>query len=372
MVGVSIVVPVKGRIYYLERLLNSIEEAKKSTCYPTEVIVVDSSEKETKLAIESLCKRFQARYYYLQGGVSEARNYGTKIARLSIVLFIDSDCEVECNVFNEHIKCYKDKQIGGCIGLTEFRGKKNWLWSIIEKMPFLQPFRWARWKNYASWGPCTNISFRKEVLEKVNGFESIMGNKEGGEDVDIGYRINSLGYKFICNSNAKVYHTRETWAKLPQFIERTFRFGRAEYHLMKRHPENIFLDVPKNSLVFFFLLLLSIYNIIIKGSLLYVMIPFIWILVAIFIQSLLSLKRGLVKGDWKDLASIYFAMMFDSLFEFGTAVECVKKGDLKLLFYRFVYTDEQLLSRWHFGVIRIWVLFASLLILFIVLLLLRG
>lgn len=368
MIGLSIVVPVKGRSYYLEMLLKSIEEAKKSTLYPIETIVVDSSEKETKLAIESLCNRFQARYYYWQGGVSEARNYGTKNAKFSTLFFIDSDCEVECNLFNEHIKCYTDKQIGGCVGLTEFRGKKTWLWTIIEKMPFLQPFRWAQWKSHVSWGPCTNISFRKEVLEKANGFESIMGNKEGGEDVDIGYRINSLGYKILCNPNAKVYHARETWIKLPQFIERTFRFGRAEYHLMKKHPENIFLDVPKNSLVFFFLLILSIFRVIINSSLLYIAIPFIWLFIAIFTQSLLSLKRRLIKGNWKDIAPICFAMLFDLVFEFGTVIEYVRKRDLKLLPYKFIYTEDQRLSRWHWGVIKIWSLIASLLALFVVVL----
>lgn len=372
MIGLSVVIPVKGRPYYLEKLLKSIEEAKKSTDYPIEVIVVDGSQKETKLATESLCKRFQARYYYQQGSVSYARNYGTKIAKFSIVFFIDSDCEVESNLFNEHVKCYADKQIGGCVGLTEFRGRKTWLWSIIEKMPFLQPFQWALWKNYVSWGPCTNISFRKEILEKANGFESIMGTKEGGEDVDIGYRINSLGYKIFCNPNAKVYHTRETWAKLPQFIERTFRFGRAEYHLMKKHPENIFLDVPKNSLIFSFLVVLFMCKVFINSTLLYITIPFIWLLIAIFIQSLLSLKGRLVKGDWKDIAPIYFAMLFDLLFEFGTVIECARKGDLKLLPYRFIYTEDQLLSRWYWGVIKIWSLIASLLALFIALLFFRG
>jgi glycosyltransferase involved in cell wall biosynthesis len=349
--------------------LKSIEEAKKNTYYPIEVIVVDSSEKETKPVTEALCKKFQARYYYAQIGVSEARNYGTKIAKFPIVFFVDSDCEVEWNLFNEHVKCYTDKQIGGCVGLTEFRGNKTWLWNIIEKMPFLQPFQWARWKSYVSWGPCTNISFRKEILEKANGFESVTGGtREGGEDVDIGYRINSLGHRISCNPNAKVYHTRETWAGLPKFIERTFRFGRAEYHLMKKHPENIFLDIPKNSLIFSFLLILFIYKVFINSSLLYIAIPFAWLLIAIFVQSLLSSRKHLIRGNWKDIAPICFAMLFDLVFEFGTVIECLRKRDLKLLPYKFVYTEDQQLSRWHWGVIKMWSIITSLFALFIVLL----
>ena len=104
--GISVVIPIKGRSSYLERLLKSVAEAKRYTSDLTEVIVVDNSDKETRLEIEALCKKFQASYYYLQKGVSEARNYGIKIAKFPIILFIDSDCEVECNIFNEHLKCY--------------------------------------------------------------------------------------------------------------------------------------------------------------------------------------------------------------------------------------------------------------------------
>ena len=240
------------------------------------------------------------------------------------------------------------EEVGGCVGLTEFVGKKTWLWEVIEKMPFLQPFQWAKWKSYVPWGPCTNISFRKEVLEKINGFASILPPKESGEDVDLGYRITALGYKICCNANAKVYHTRETWTKLSQFIVRTFRFGRGEYYLMKKHPENTFLDIPKNSLIFVILVILFTCKVLINSALLFVIIPFVWLPVVILAQSILALKYRLVGNRRRDIRYIYVSLLFDFLFELGTIIECIKKGSLKFLPRRFIYTEDQLFSRWEF------------------------
>lgn len=371
MKGISVVIPVKGRANYLKKLLESIAKSEEHVSVSIEAIVIDDSDGETQLLIKNLCSIFKVCYHYLKGGVSEKRNYGIKVAKFPIVLFVDSDCDVDPNLFNEHLKCYVNEGIGGCLGLTEFVGKKTLLWNIIEKMPFLQPFQWVKWKNHVLWGPCTNISFRKELLKKVNGFESILPPKECGEDVDLGYRITALGYKIRSNANARVYHTRETWTKLSQFIERTFRFGRGEYYLMKKHPDNTFLDVPKNSLIFFSLVMLFVSKALIGNTLLLIIVPFLWLLTTILIQSLLALKYNLIKSNRKDIGYIYFSLLFDFLFEVGTTIECIRNGGLKFLPYRYIYIEDQLLSCWHWGVIKVWSFIISLLAIFIVLLLFR-
>jgi glycosyltransferase involved in cell wall biosynthesis len=366
--GVSVVIPVKGRASYLEKLLKSIAEAKKHTPDPVEVIVVDSSDEGVQMKIEAICSRFQAEYHHLRKGVSEARNYGIKIAKYPVVLFIDSDCEVDRDIFNEHLKCYRKEEIGGCAGVTDFVGRKTWLWNVIEKMPFLQPFQWAKWKSYVAWAPCTNVSFRRDVLEKVNGFEPILPPKGAGEDVDLGYRITSLGYKICCNANARVYHSRETWSRLSHIIEKTFRFGRGEYYLMKKHSKNTFIDVPKNSLMFIILVAIFTYDALSRCTPLYAVIPFIWLSVIILVQCIFALKYRLIEGNWKEIGYIYTALLFEILFEAGTLVESVKKRDPIFLFRKFMYTDDQLWSRWYWGIIRMWSFIISIFLLLLLLL----
>lgn len=358
--GLSVIIPVKGRSNHLEMLLKSITVAKKYAYEPVEVIVIDSSDKVMKLEIKELCNMFQAKYYYLQKGVSEARNYGINIARYPIIFFVDSDCEVNLNIFNEHLKCYKNNDVGGCAGLTEFVGKKTWLWNVIEKMPFLLPFQWARFKSFVVWAPCSNISFRKDILEKVNGFESILPPKESGEDVDLGYRVTSLGYKISCNPDAIVYHTRETWTKISQLIQRTFRYGRGEYCLMEKYPRNTFLDIPKASVLFLIILILFIYKAIIDNALIYITTPFIWLLVVFFMQSIFILEYPLIESRKRDIICIYCSLFLDFIFELGTLFEGIKKIHFKLLFHRFIYIEDQFIGRWHWGIIKIWSLILSL------------
>jgi glycosyltransferase involved in cell wall biosynthesis len=365
MEGISVIIPVKGRVTYLKRLLESIKEAKKQTLVPIEVIVIDDSIKETKTGIEALCEKFQADYHYLKESVSEKRNYGMRIAKFPVIFFTDSDCEVEHNIFNEHLKCYSCEGICGCAGLTEFTGERTWFWNVIERMSFLYPFQWAKTKDYVPWVPCTNISFKKEVIEKENGFRSMLPPKESAEDVDLGYRITSSGYKIRCNANAKVFHSRGTWTRPTQFIERTFRFGRGEYYLMKNHPDNTFLDVPKTSLIFIFLLILFIYKSVISRTFLYAISPFIWLPVTILLQATFALKYRLINGVWRDIGYIYMSLSFETLFEFGTVIECIKKGDLKFLFRKFIYIEDQLFSRWYWGIIKMWSFIVSLFVLLI-------
>jgi len=369
--GLSVVVPAKARSCYLGNLLESLARARKRTSDPVEVIVVDSSEDESRLTIESLCRRFGAVYHYLHGTVSEARNFGIRAARFQIILFMDSDCEAEPNLLNEHAQFYIDQEIGGCIGLTEFKGKKTWLWDVIEKMPFLQPFQWAEWKEHVSWGPCTNISFRKEILDEVNGFEPVMLPKECGEDVDLGYRVTSSGYKIRCNPNAKAYHTRETWTKLPQFIERAFRFGRGEYHLVEKHPENAFLDFPTDLLILFLLEVLFAYKTLIAGSLLAAMFPLIWLFFKMFVQSL-DLEVNTMKRSWRNIPSRFLSLLFGVLFELGFSMECLLKGNLGMLQHRFIYTEEQVSGSRRWKTIRMRSSAISLLVLFTFLMLLGG
>lgn len=364
--GLSVIIPVKGRSNHLEKLLKSIMEAKKCAFEPIEVIVIDSSDKVMQLEIKKLCNMFQAKYYYLQKGVSDARNCGINIAGYSIIFFVDSDCEVDPNIFNEHLKCYKNKNVGGCAGLTEFVGERTWLWNVIEKMPFLLPFQWAKSKSCVLWAPCSNISFRKDILEMVNGFESMLPPKESGEDVDLGYRVTSLGYKISCNSDAIVYHTRETWIKISQLIERTFRYGRGEYCLMEKHPQNTFLDIPKTSIILFIILIPFVYKTVTGNILLCTVIPIIWLLVVFFVQSMFFLEYHHMEYRKKELIYIYFSLLLDFIFELGTIFESIKKCNFKLLFHRFIYIEDQLIGRWHWGIIRIWSLIISSIALFVV------
>ncbi len=74
-------------------------------------------------------------------------------------------------------------------------------------------------------------------MEKVGKFDTTLpfGLGAGGEDTELGVRINEAGYKIKMNPNAIVFHTRETWSRLGALFKKAFRWGRADFHILKKH-----------------------------------------------------------------------------------------------------------------------------------------
>lgn len=365
--GVSVVVPTKGRTDYVKKLLLNLSTAREHSLDPVQFVIVDDSSKEDSRIVNTLCESHNAEYFYLPGGVSDKRNFGIDHARFPIVLFIDSDCIVDVHIFGEHLKCYNDESIGGCVGITEFDGKKT-ISSIIitEKMPFIPPHQFAKHFEYAPWGPCTNISFRKELLDKINGFASFMPPEEGSEDVDIGYRIRRLGYKIKCNRCAIVYHPRCALRGWDGLVKKAFRWGRAEAYLLSRHTENSYIDIPKTILIFGVLFIVSVYKSFTTNTFSSILIPFIWFLIMVSIQNFLYYVQGRSKNSRKEIIILFFSILVDYIFEFGTIVECIRQRKFSLLHRKYIYEEGQLRYRWDYGKIKMYSFIFSLIILYII------
>jgi len=360
--GMSVVVPAKGRVDYVRGMLLSLVTAREHSQEPVQIIIVDDSSEGEARTIMGLCKNHNAEYFYHRGGVSDKRNFGIGQAKFPIVLFIDSDCKVDIRIFEEHLKCYNNENIGGCVGITEFVGKKTMASNVTEGMPFLSPSQFANQMEYAPWGPCTNISFRKYVLNRVEGFASFLPPKEGGEDVDLGYRVQQLGYKIKCNPNAIVFHLREALRGWSGLIERAFRWGRAEAHLLSRHRANSYFDIPKLTVLFGILLVASLYKGLATHSFSLIFLPFLWLPTVVLIQGFLTSYPETSQGSWK--APIYssISVIIDFIYELGTIIECLYRTKLSLLPLTFIYEERQLHDRWRQGMIKTWSLVISFLI----------
>lgn len=364
--GVSVVVPTKGRIEYVKETVLSLVIATEHSPELVQIIIVDDSSESDARIIKALCEAHGADYFYCRGSVSDKRNFGIAQAKFPIVLFVDSDCKVDAHIFEEHLKCYNNDGIGSCLGVTEFVGKKTVVSTIItEKMPFTSPHQFAKYMEYAPWGPCTNISFRRDVLNQVKGFVSFLPPKEGSEDVDLGYRIRQIGYKIKCNPNAVVSHPREAFGGWSGLIERAFRWGRAEAHLLSKHRENSYLDVPKSTLLFGIILVASFCIGVTTHAFSIIFLPFLWFLIAILFQCFLALAKEHQRASWKEAISSFTSIIVDSIFELGTIVECLYRGKLQLLPLKFIYEEGQLHNRWHRGMIKIWSFVIAFLILYV-------
>ena len=172
----SVVIPTRGRSNLVEKLLISLQRSITHSKVAVEIIVVDDSSPPERDKIESLCQQYGAQYLSGSHSVRAKRNRGIDASRGEIILFTDSDCEVSPNIFNEHLKVYAEADTAGVLGLTEFAGKESISWNIVSRTTFLDSFSSAKTLSKvldsAPWGTCTNLSFRKEVLEDVGKFDT--------------------------------------------------------------------------------------------------------------------------------------------------------------------------------------------------------
>lgn len=370
----SAVIPTRGRSNLVEKLLISLQRAITHSKVAVEIIVVDDSSPPERDKIESLCQQYGAQYLSGSHSVRAKRNRGIDASMGEIILFTDSDCEVSPNIFNEHLRVYAEADTAGVLGITEFTGKESISWNIVSRTTFLDSFSFAKTLSKvldsAPWGTCTNLSFRKEVLEDVGKFDTTFPFRLGGDDTELGVRINEAGYKIKMNQNAIVFHTRETWSNLFAVAKKAFRWGRTDFHILKRHPQLGRIGFPNFFTVFLFLALICLTGILTAHPDVAVMSIIVWTVSTLLIESTFKVSRA---GEKPHLILFWLVARFlDLIFEAGAIFESLRRGSLSMLYKRIVYTPAQLIFEWESEVVRSWSIIIGLLLTLIVVWILKG
>jgi GT2 family glycosyltransferase len=369
--GITVVVPTHGRVGLINNLLISLQEACNAISGKVEIVIIDSSEQEDSKKIESLCEQYEAKYIKGSINVREKRNFGIREAGGEIILFVDSDCEVTERLFEEHLKMYDEPDTAGVLGVTEFVGKETTTWKIVQRTKFLDAFSFAKtlasYVKSAPWGTCTNLSLKKEILEKVRGFDTNFPFRLGGDDTDLGIRINKAGYKIKMNPNAIVYHTKETWNKFPAVAKRVFRWGRTDYYVFyRKHRDKLSSAFPKPIAIFTFLLIFSFIKGCMSNLLLYLSLPFIWLLLFLFLNAFLKIVSS--KDSLKNIHLEMLAQFLHFLFDFGTIFESIKNQSILVFFKTPLDDPRQVIVLWNEKVWEVWsTIFSTFLILLILL-----
>jgi cellulose synthase/poly-beta-1,6-N-acetylglucosamine synthase-like glycosyltransferase len=235
----------------------------------------------------------------------------------------------------------------------------------VEKTSFHIPFSFAQRMDYAPWGPCSNISFRKAVLLKVGKFRTDHLFDFSGEDVDIGLRINKLGYKIKCNPRAIVYHNKETWSHPIALCRKIFRWGRTSFHILTQHSYLSANDFPKFTTISLFIAFLAtLYGAVtMQWKLMWGLV--MWLLcvpvIDAFLRSLCS------KGKVSDFVFNYCSFWLIFLYELGSVYESIKNRSLLMLYKRHFYGPGQLLFEWQNRLVQNWSFIISMIILFLLL-----
>ncbi len=202
----SLVIPTVDRSAALYGLLRHLE---RQTRPPDEVLVIDQSAREDARVAGYAAARPGIRYHRIpERGLPNARNVGARLAIGEVVLFQDDDGLPDPDLVRVHAENYADPTVAGVGGriLGGYDGNGG-------AVGLFNPCAGTVVRNFGADArrdvehlPGGNMSFRREVFERIGGFDKAYGGSAIGEETDFCLRARRAGFRLVYDSRAAVDH----------------------------------------------------------------------------------------------------------------------------------------------------------------------
>lgn len=206
-IKVSVIIPTYNRN---EVLANTIQSVLKQKFDGWELIVVDQTQKHDSKTQEFLNKYKNKKFsYYLitPPSLPVARNFGLLKAKGEIVLFLDDDVILEPELIKAHWESYKREDVVSVVGRIKEESKP-----VSETLMYFRKtgfgagnFNYTK-EAFAETAQGCNMSFKKNILEKIGGFDTNYIGNAIREESDVSYRLRRLGYQTLFNPRASLFH----------------------------------------------------------------------------------------------------------------------------------------------------------------------
>lgn len=217
MLKISIVLTTKNEEKNISELLDSLLNQEE----PYEVLVVDSESKDKTQEIvkEYSTKKDCFKLLNYPGTRAESMNYGIKHATGDAIAFIGGDDTADKNWIKEIRKGLKNSDI--VVGKLISKGE--------EKVKNIENVKFYHKGENVSY-PGTNTTYKKEILDKLGGFDPWFSS---AEDLEINYRAVDAGYKITHYDQAMVYYRPKGSALA--FLKQSFWYGYGRKLLGLKH-----------------------------------------------------------------------------------------------------------------------------------------
>ena len=201
--------------------------------YPRyEVILVDDGSLDDTQAVAAEFPSVRNIRHSVNKGLSEARNSGILASVGDVVAFTDSDCRADEDWLYYLVN---DLLEGGYAGI----GGHNFLPpedSCVATAVMVSPGGPAHvmlTDRLAEHIPGCNMAFHKWALEELGYFDPVF--RKAGDDVDICWRLQQLGFKIGFSHAGFVWHYRRS--TVLDYLRQQRGYGEAEALLVRKHPE---------------------------------------------------------------------------------------------------------------------------------------
>jgi GT2 family glycosyltransferase len=141
-------------------------------------------------------------------GPAFARNLGVQAATAKIIFFVDSDVCVYPETLERVSSAFgRDAELAALIGSYDDSPNSPDFLSQYKNLMHCYVHQTARQKASTFWTGCGAI--RRSVFLKLSGFDAHTYRRPAIEDIELGYRLYSAGYKMLLDPDLVVKHLKQ-------------------------------------------------------------------------------------------------------------------------------------------------------------------
>jgi len=246
----SVVIAVLDARRTLPRCLGALAALDPA---PDEIILVDNDSTDGSLDILREWVEQRANAVLLQEphrGASAARNRGSTAAGGEIIAFTDSDCVPQPDWLRHLTAPFGDAAVGAVAGAVVAAAFDGMLETFNGLYTLRSPEGSGRHTRLTAWTggfPTANLAIRKELFDRIGGFDESIGIY--GEDYDLCAGVYAAGKQIAYDSAARVAHHHRV--NLHGMLRQAFGFGRSHAYLMRRgRVRGVWVQLPGTSVAF--------------------------------------------------------------------------------------------------------------------------
>ncbi|MGC8851281.1 MAG: glycosyltransferase [Candidatus Micrarchaeia archaeon] len=243
---VSVVFPVHNAA---DSIARAVECARKSV-YPGEIelIAVDDASTDSSPSVLAGLKGVRVLTMKKNVGKAAALNRGAKIARGSVVVFVDADSYLTPHALRHAVEAlYSADDVGAATCFIQVHEPKNLL-QKLQQIEYYTGFGFSAISSYlldaifVTPGPTT--VFKKKVFDELGGFDE----QNITEDLEMAWRLRRKGYKIAYSRDAVVF--TDVPSKLNDLYRQRLRWYRGKLYNIRKYKDMLFNPAYGNFGVF--------------------------------------------------------------------------------------------------------------------------
>ena len=196
----------------------------------SELILVDNNDAPV---MEPLATRSRAKYVHeSQAGIAFARNAAMRASKAEFLLFTDDDCVVSHDWARSIVQgLLAEPQLTALGGVAATPLDSTFFQKSIGLFlgDVREPYRTGL--AAASRLDSCNVGYRRNVLEKIGGFDTTFARSV---EIELDIRLYGSGYKLAFDPAIVVYHERRH--SLEEFLRQFLNWGYYNFRVFQKYP----------------------------------------------------------------------------------------------------------------------------------------